>query len=173
MKKLISVLTLVSLISGVICTVLYRHFLYGLYLTLSITFFTVFYHFIMRITVAVFVTHFGRNKTAKPFCIGKAEAAFYKKINMKKLKKYAPTYNPDLFSISINSYEELMRNMANARVTHEIIAVLSFVPVLFSRVFDSFTPFFVTSVVSALFDLQFVLIQRYNAARLSGIICRK
>ena len=161
MKKLISVLTLVSLISGVICTVLYRLFSYGLYLTLSITFFTVFYHFIMRITAAVFVTHFGRNKTAKPFCIGKAETAFYKKINMKKLKKYAPAYNPDLW------------NMANARITHEIIAVLSFVPILFSRVFDSFTPFFVTSVVSALFDLQFVLIQRYNAARLSGIIYRK
>ena len=62
--------------------------------------------------------------------------------------------------------------MIDARIGHEIIAVLSFVPLLFSKPLDGTLPFLITSVLAAVFDMQFVLIQRYNTARISTIITK-
>lgn len=66
--------------------------------------------------------------------------------------------------------ETLYHNMINAQLGHEIIVLLSFAPLFLSKPLDGFLPFLITSVFAALFDLQFVMIQRYNRDRVSAIL---
>ena len=170
MKKVVAAGTALSFVFGVICLGLYIFFMTEALFSLAVTFFTVFYHFAMRISVGSAVTLCRKNKTDTAlFEIGDAERVFYDKIKLKKWKKHALTYNPVLFSLKSNSYSELMHNMNNSRIGHEIIVLLSFVPILFSTFIGGALPFIITSVASALFDMQFVIIQRYNMARLSRI----
>lgn len=176
MKKLIGAVTIVSLVLGVLCAVLYKKLSADLYLSLAITFFTTFYHCIIRVIVAGLVVIFRMNKTRQdlsPFMLSKAEQDFYEKIKVKKWKKYAPTYKKKSFDIKNNSYQTVIHNMINAEIGHKIIVVLSFLPLLFSKPLDGFVPFLITSVLAAVFDMQFVIIQRYNRARLSKILLRE
>ncbi len=175
MKKIVATGTVFSLTGGIVFLFLWNHFRLGAFFSLVITFFTTFYHFIMRITVAYLVVIFRKNKTDKNFVpvkLSRPEMIFYDKIRIKKWKKLVPTYNPSLFSVKNTSLQELMHNMIDARIGHEIIAVLSFVPLLFSKPLDGTLPFLITSVLAAVFDMQFVLIQRYNTARISTIITK-
>ncbi len=173
MKKLIAVGTLISLLLGITSVILYKKFHDGFYISLAITAFTSLYHFVMRVVVACIVALVRKNKTAAdsvPFLLGNAESNFYQKIKIKYWKKYVPTYNKALFNIKNNSYKAVMHNMINAEIGHELIVILSFLPILLSKPLDGFIPFTITSVIAAAFDMQFVFIQRYNRARLSKFI---
>ena len=176
MKKLICIGTIVSFVLGIASCIIYANFTNGLYLSLAITFFTTFYHFIMRVIVASAVVLFRMNNTTRdllPFRLGKKEQKFYGIIKVKEWKKYAPTYGKKSFDIRANSLETVMHNMINAQCGHTIIAVLSFLPLLFSKPLDGFLPFLITSVLAAFFDMQVVIIQRYNRANLSKILRRE
>ena len=83
-----------------------------------------------------------------------------------------PTYNPKLFSLQENSLEEILCNMCQAEVVHEVIILLSFVPLAFSLVWDSFFVFLITSVLAAGFDLLFVMLQRFNRPRVAKLARR-
>lgn len=173
LKRIIAIGTAVSLLSGFASVILYKKFRDGFYISLAITSFTTLYHFAMRIAVGYMVVFVRRNKTAAdsvPFRLRNAESNFYKKIKIKHWKKYVPTYNKALFNIKNNSYEAVMHNMINAEIGHELIVVLSFLPILLSKPLDGFVPFVVTSVIAAAFDMQFVFVQRYNRARISKFI---
>ena len=50
-------------------------------------------------------------------------------------------------------------------MVHETIAVLSFLPLVAVYWFGNFSVFLITSVLSALIDLMFVIMQRYNRPR--------
>ena len=172
MKKLMMLCFTASFGLGCLTVLLYKQCDSGLLFSLAVTFFTTFYHIAMRLVVGgltpVFRRHC-REKDVSPFYISDKEAAFYKMIQIKQWKRHAPTYNKKLFDISDNSYAALCHNMANAQIGHGTMAILSFVPLLFSNAVDGFWPFFLTSVLAALFDMQFVMIQRYNRARISRI----
>ena len=77
-----------------------------------------------------------------------------------------PTYDPRLFSLKENTLDEIVNNMCQAEVVHEIIILLSFIPLLFSMVWDAFFVFLITSLLAALLDLSFVMMQRYNRPRI-------
>ena len=174
-KKLIAIGTAVSLILGIVSTVLYQRFHDSVSLALAITFFTTFYHFAMRIFIASIVTLCRQKKEAvdfTPFKIDKAEKGFYERIRVKKWKRYAPTYNKKLFDFKTTSYPALMHHMVNAEIGHKWIVVFSFLPILLAKPLDGWTPFLITSVLAAVFDLQFVIIQRYNRARLSELLIK-
>lgn len=175
MKKIIAAGTVFSFACGIFCLLLWNRFRSEALLSLTITFFTTFYHFIMRITVAYLVVVFRRNKTDMNFApvkLSRPEKIFYDKIRIKRWKKLVPTYNPSLFAVKNSSLQVLLHNMIDARIGHEIIVVLSFVPLLFSKPLGGTLPFLITSVLAAVFDMQFVLIQRYNIARLSNILIK-
>ena len=60
--------------------------------------------------------------------------------------------------------------MCQAEIVHEIIIVLSFVPIIFSIWFGELLVFIITSVISALIDSIFVMLQRYNRSRIIKLI---
>jgi len=149
---------------------------FDIFFSMAITFGTIAYHFVMRILVGGIVDTIMHNKAdynkawyqLKPF-----EVKLYDKLKVKRWKKRMPTYEPSLFDIKKHTFEEIAEAMCQAEIVHEVIILLSFLPLVFSLWFDSFWVFFVTSLLSACFDLLFVIMQRYNRPRLLRIIDRK
>ena len=170
MKKITfpAVMIATALLSGLLAllfALLYRHFAAGWLLSAAITFFTVFYHFAMRLAVGTLVPNRFSHRSfwfrPKDF-----EAGLYEKLRLKKWKDRMPTYDPRLFSLKENTLDEIVNNMCQAEVVHEIIILLSFIPLLFSMVWDAFFVFLITSLLAALLDLSFVMMQRYNRPRI-------
>ena len=76
-----------------------------------------------------------------------------------------PAFQPALFDTKIHFWSEKAQAMCQAEVVHEIIVVLSFVPILFSIWVGALPVFLITSILSAGMDLMFVILQRYNRSR--------
>ena len=142
-------------------------------LTLAISFGTTAYHFVMRLLVGYIVprvTNYGFDYHAPWFQPQSWEPSFYKRIGIKNWKKNLPTYAPGQFSLADNTLHRILQNMCGAEVVHEVIMLLSFLPLLTIPVFGSPGVFLITSVMAAGFDGIFVMAQRYNRPRLIYIM---
>lgn len=143
------------------------------FLTLSITFGTISYHFLMRLAVGFTVDSIFHNKIDYKkswFCEKKFEKPLYKILKVKKWKDKMPTFSPETFDLKTHSLEEIASAMCQAELVHFIIIILSFVPMFAIFIWDGFCPFFITSVLSAILDSSFVIIQRYNRPRIIRMI---
>ena len=141
-------------------------------LTAAISFGTTAYHFVMRLAVGTIVpktTHYNFDYRGAWFQPRKWEAGFYQKLRVKAWKGKLPTYAPHQFSLKTNTLLQVIQNMCGAEIVHEIIMVLSFLPLAAVPVLGALPVFLITSVLSALFDSVFVIAQRYNRPRLTRI----
>lgn len=136
--------------------------------SLAITFATISYHFWMRLMVGYLVNKGMDNRadyTKKRYQLHPAELGFYGLIRVKKWKGKMPSYDPELFSPKKHTWDEIAQAMCQAEVVHEIIVILSFVPIIAAVFFGSFYVFLWTSIAAAFFDSLFVIMQRYNRPR--------
>lgn len=173
MAKKMNLITPVLLAATVFCTVWYHYTAIDLARTLAISFGTTAYHFVMRLIVGQTVNllfHNHMNYQARWFQVSKAEQKLYKKLKVKRWKNHMPTYNPQCFDSTIHSWEEIAQAMCQAEVVHEIIAVLSFLPILAAIPFGTLPVFVITSVLAACVDTTFVMMQRYNRPRIVKLI---
>lgn len=140
---------------------------------------TFFYHLSARLAVGFVIDRlpikYNYNSAyfrQKPF-----EAKLYKLLNVKRLKSNAPTWNPESFSAEKNSLEQIMINMCQSETVHTVNVPISFLSLLFCLLCDNplgnIWIFLITAIAAAIFDLNFVIIQRYNRERLIKIIERK
>lgn len=137
-------------------------------LSIAITFGTCFYHFAMRLLAGHILNGIMGNHAdyTKPWYQQLPfEKRLYKVLKVKKWKGSLPTYDPSLFDSQLHSWDEIAQAMCQAEVVHEIIVVLSFLPLLAAIPFGSFFVFLITSLLAALYDLSFVIMQRYNRPR--------
>ena len=165
-------LTAVSLLLTAVFTGLYFTG-YSWAISFAITFGTFLYHFAMRLLVGHVLNCVMANKadlTKKWYRLIPFEAKIYKLLNVKKWKGHMPTYDPSLFDPKLHSWEEIAQAMCQAEIVHEVIAVLSFLPLLAAIPFGAFGVFLTTSLLAALFDLCFVVMQRYNRPRILKLI---
>ncbi len=84
-----------------------------------------------------------------------------------------PTYNPQSFSNKKHTWNEIAQAMCQSELVHETNVIFSFVPIIATKWFGSFYVFFITSICGAIFDLIFVIMQRYNRPRVIKIALRK
>lgn len=173
MKRTVKLVSIISLVLTLFFTVLHAISSNAVILSLAITCGTTAYHFIMRLAVGHIVdlildNHVDYNKPW--FHSHQVESKLYELLRVKHWKANMPSYDPSLFSPALHSYDEIAQAMCQAEIVHEIIAVLSFVPLLFVGIFGSFPVFLITSVLSACFDMSFVVMQRYNRPRIIKII---
>ena len=148
----------------------------GAILALAITFGTITYHFGMRLLVGTIIDKWLNNKVdynRKWFQPRSFEEKLYQRLRVKKWKDRMPTYVPGTFSTKEHTMEDIAQAMCQAEIVHEVIIVLSFVPLVLVPIFGEFWVFFITSLLSAAFDLMFVMMQRYNRPRIVKIIKRK
>ena len=142
-------------------------------MSLAITFGTCFYHFAMRLLVGQIIHRKMQNKAEycktwyqlRPF-----EHKLYRLLKVKSWKGKMPTYDPDVFDPRMHSWEEIVQAMCQAEIVHEVIAALSFLPLLVAIPFGAFPVFLITSLLAALYDLTFVIMQRFNRPRIIKFI---
>jgi hypothetical protein len=154
--------------------ILYRFYPAGWILSVAITTGTTFYHFAMRLLVGTIVPHCVKCPTKRRWFQSKGfEAGLYKKLNVKQWKDHMPTYDPASFSLRENSLEQVVHNSCVSEAVHEVIILFSFIPILFTLLWGALPVFLITSILAALFDSCFVMMQRYNRPRLLRIISKK
>ncbi len=169
MLKIIKVLGFAFLTGTVILSLLYKSTSAGILLSLAITFGTITYHFVMRLLVALVFNSVMQNKAdyrKRWYQVGKFEKMIYEKLRVKKWKNRMPTYDLSLFNPKLHTWDDIAQAMCQAELVHETIAVLSFLPILEGIWFGAYPVFIITSVLSAMFDMMFVMIQRYNRQRI-------
>ena len=145
-------------------------------LTAAISFGTTAYHFCMRLSVGYLVpmlTGYRFDPQGPWFRPHSWEAKLYKALRVRRWKGRLPTYAPSQFSLETQSPEQILRNMCGAEAVHEIIMVLSLLPIGLSGFFGTPGVFLGTSLAAALFDSLFVIAQRYNRPRLMRVLMRQ
>ena len=165
MKSIAGVTTLCAFL----LILLYLYLQQGWLLSCAITFGTTAYHFVMRLSVGYIVpkiTKYRFDYRSAWFQPRSWEAAFYQKLNIRSWKATLPTYAPSQFSLKSNSLHQIIQNMCGAEVVHEVIMVLSFLPLLTVPFFGDWPVFLITSILASLYDSIFVMAQRYNRPRL-------
>ena len=158
---LLGVLTAVS-------AALYHRLGAGWLLSLAITWGTTFYHFAMRLLVGWTVPEFS-NPDSPWFRPRSFEPRLYATLRVRRWKNRMPTFLPESFSMTRRTPAQILASGCKAEVVHEIIVVLSFLPVLTIPRFGAAGVFWGTSLASALFDGCFVVMQRFNRPRLQRL----
>lgn len=141
----------------------------GMALLLAITFGTTFYHFAVRLLTGLIINAKLGNTIdyTKPWFAEKTfEKRLYEILKVKSLKKHMPAFEPGFFNMKKRTVTEIIMAGCQAEIVHEVIILLSFVPLLFTAWFGAFGVFLVTSLIASAFDGVFVIIQRYNRPRL-------
>jgi len=161
---------------AVSCGLLTVLFIFLQWDTAAITFGTTCYHFSMRLLVGLVVDCIMQNKAdyRKAWYQQRDwEGKLYKALGIRKWKGRFPTYDPSLFDSKKHTLDEIVQATCQAEVVHEVIAVLSFLPLLGAIPFGSFGVFAIMSLLAACFDMIFVIMQRFNRPRLVKIINKK
>lgn len=175
MKKAMSTITICSALCTAVCFCFYKVLENEAILAALITCWTTTYHFLMRMAVGFGFDRAMNNKadvTKKWYQSRTWEKKFYEKLHVKRWKDFLPTYDTNLFDHTKHSWDEIAQASCQAEIVHETIVLLSFVPIGFSIWFGTTMVFIITSVLAALFDLTFVMIQRYNRPRILKLIGR-
>ncbi len=173
MAKTMKISALVSALLTLLFIILYIIAPRSLLRILAITAGTTAYHFIMRLLVGYIINLLLHNKAdynAAWFKVSEFELRLYNKLRVKKWKGRMGTYDPGSFDAKIHSWEEIAGATCQAELVHEVIIILSFLPMLAAIAFGAFAAFAVTSVLAAGFDAIFVIMQRYNRPRIIKLI---
>ena len=101
------------------------------------------------------------------------EVKFYQRLKVKQWKKHLPTYEPEKYDVRHYALTEIIQTMCCAELDHEIMFVLSYLPVILIIWFGDPAIFITTSIITSLIEVPFVVLQRFNRARLVKIAGRK
>lgn len=142
-------------------------------LTIGISAMTAAYHLIIRLVIGnigeVCLSPKNLNPNKRRFQSKNFEKKLYKLLRVKRWKRLFPTYDPNKFSLRARSIDELIFESCKAEIIHLLCAVAGFVSLIFSIWFGSFAVFLITSIVGGLYDMCFVVIQRFNRPRLQKL----
>ena len=172
-KKIIflTVFFVIAFIASFIANLLFKT---GFLLSLTITMGVFAYHFLMRLLVGLVVDKIFNNNISYNnmwFKTFKFEEKIYRFLKVKRWKKHIPSYNPATFSLE-NTYSKIAAATCQAELVHEIIILLSFLPILLCVWFGETAVFVITSILAALIDLTFVILQRYNRPRILKLVAK-
>lgn len=172
MAKTMKRISVITLLLTICSFVLYRMTNYRFLVPFTITFGTTAYHFTIRLMVGVGLNSVMQNKAnyhKKWYQVSDFEMKLYQKLKVKKWKNKMPTFDMDAFDISKHSWDEIVQATCQSELVHEINIVFSFLPIAASVWFDSFWVFLITSTLGAMYDLLFVMMQRFNRTRILRI----
>lgn len=172
--KVMQCTTIVTFAVTVVLALLYRSAHRDWLLSVAISTGTTFYHFAMRLLVGSIVPQIMSHPRQRKWFQQKSfEPKLYAILKVKRWKDHMPTYDPTSFSLQENTLAQIADNCCVSEAVHEVIILLSFVPLLFSLWWGAFPVFLITSLLSALFDGCFAIMQRYNRPRLMRILAKK
>ncbi len=144
--------------------------------TCFITFLTCFYHFAYRILVSETVSKRKAKYNYKNgwFAPKKFEEPIFKALRVKRWKEKLPNLLPQTSSAKSFPVETIIDETCSVEVIHEINIVLSFAPFIVSLFYSSYEwIFLVSGIVTALFDLCFIIFHRHFRPRLIKLLNTK
>ena len=169
--KVMKSATAAMALATVVLAIAYHFFPKDWVLSAAITTGTTFYHFAMRLMVGAIVPRCVHNPMKCRWFHQKSfEPRIYAALRVKQWKDHMPTYDPESFSLKHNSLEQIVYNSCVSEAVHEVIVLLSFIPLLFTFLWGTFPVFLITSLLAAAFDMQFVILQRFNRPRVVKFI---
>ena len=142
---------------------------------LTITVGVTLYHFAMRLTVAIIVNLIMKNQADHTniwFREKGFEKKLYKRLRVRKWKNHLPTFRPERFDTNRRTVKEIIGATCQAEVVHEIIMIFSLLPIALIPYLGGGVALIITSALSMLIDLLFVILQRYNRPKLIRIMAR-
>ncbi len=173
MKKTMLILTAGILTLFALSLVLYGFLPHPATLAVSISFGTTAYHFVMRLAVGLGIQTVFQGKMnyrRRWFRERSVEPRLYRFLRVKAWKKFIPTFDASQFNLKIHTMEELLSATCQAEIVHEIIILLSFLPLVMICFFGEPSVFIITSLCAALIDSIFVILQRFNRPRLFRLL---
>jgi hypothetical protein len=97
------------------------------------------------------------------------EEKLYQILKVKKWKNKIPTYDNAAYSLTKQNIPKAIQMTCHAEIVHEVISVLSYLPILLGLVIPKVGLFIVLSFVFSVIHLLFSIVQRYNRPRLVGL----
>ena len=82
-------------------------------------------------------------------------------------------YSPAKYDVRQHSLADIIKTMTYAEVDHELMLLLSYLPVLLVIPFGDPVVFIISSVAASLVEVPFIVLQRYNRARLANVLHRQ
>ena len=143
----------------------------GITITVGITL----YHFAMRLAVGTIVNRIMKNNADHRgawFREKGFERQLYTLLRVRKWKRHIPTYSPETFDTDKKTVREIVGATCQAEIVHEVIMVLSLLPIAAIPLLGGATAILITSFLSMLIDWVFVILQRYNRPRLVRLMGR-
>lgn len=161
----------ISAAAATILIILYLLSKSAIVLSLTITAGVTCYHFSMRLLVGHIINAAGNmiSPSCGWFTPKKWESSVYRLLRVKKWKRHIPTYSPEAFNLNLHSPAEILHTMCVSEAVHEVIILLSFLPILLCLIFGSPAVFCLTSFAAAAVDSVFVILQRYNRPRMARL----
>ncbi len=145
----------------------------GFILDIGITAFVIMYHFGGRLLVGCISNILPFDYSQIWFRERKFEKKLYRLLRVRKWKERVLTFDPDSFSTEKNTYLEIAKTMTKSEVDHWLNELLSLTSLLFSLIWGQFWIFFITALAAMIFDLQFIIVQRYNRPIVLRVAKRK
>lgn len=176
MPKALNAITALAAVLTIAASLLFSHFNKDIFLTLAVTFGTISYHLGIRLLIGFLYNAGMKNQadyTKKWYQPFPWESRLYKFLKVKEWKRKAPTYDSTLFSSKGRTWVDIAQAMCQSELVHETNIIFSFLPIIASKWFGSFYVFLMTSICGAIFDLLFVIIQRYNRPRVIKVALRE
>lgn len=136
---------------------------------------TLAYHILMRSAVANTcnaIMHNHADYRKWWFRVSDWEERLYRVLRVKQWKKKVPTYDPESFNIKTHSWDEIAQTTCQSEVVHESNLCLSFLPVVLARRIGGFRIQLAVSLMAAVVESCFIMIQRYNRYRSVRILDR-
>lgn len=176
MKKTLKSAALISAGATLLFAAFYRILQEGVFLTLAITFGTFAYHFCIRLLIGILYQSLMRNRADYRrawYTLHGWEQKLYRFLQVKKWKGKMPTYDTAAFDPNIHSWDEIARAMCQSELVHETNILFSFFPLIAALWFGAFPIFLITGILAAVYDLLFVIMQRYNRPRIIRLVRRQ
>ena len=173
METLMKKVTTWSGIGLLVLTILYLIFPQKILLSLVLTFLVTFYQLGMRLVVGnVIEPRLKLDRDCRWFRVTAGEQRLYHLLKVKRWKGFLPTYSPEKFDLRRHSLSQLIQTMIAAEFDHELMFILTYLPLVLIVPFGDPAIFISTAVIVSLVELPFIILQRYNRARLQKLLRR-
>ena len=176
MSKVMKWAAAVSVAATFLFSILYAHLRSAFLLPFAITFATVSYHLCVRLLIGTLYHSLMKNRADYRrawYQLHSWERKIYDRLQVKRWKDKMPTYDMAAFDPRIHSWDEIAQAMCQSELVHETNVIFSFLPLLAAIWAGSLPVFLITSVLSACYDLLFVIMQRYNRPRIIRLTQRQ
>ncbi len=135
--------------------------------------FMILYHFGLRILFGVLTKKIKIDYMYPWFRERRFEKKLYIFLRVRKWKDKVLTFEPENYDIKTRTLQQLATTMAKSELDHWINEIISVVSIFFTLIWGCFPAFFITAILAMLFDLQFIIVQRYNRPIVLRIINRR